>query len=551
MRSRLLRISVAPAAVVALVGVGTVVYLLLAKPADASSGATPAVLGAAAAGSVLALFTAVLRARAADRRVEQRVEALRASSSRGESELWQLVEQLRQGEHPAAQEPEVPAGPSRDAFTVLGRDLDRYRRSATAAVVQASNFGPSDTPDQRVGVFVNLARRLQSLVHREIQLLDELEAQVEDPDLLKGLFSVDHLATRIRRHAENLAVLGGAVPRRQWSRPVTMYEVLRSAVAEVEHYSRVKLVLPAEGTLRGHAVADIVHLTAELVENATMFSAPNTQVLLRAQKVTAGVAIEVEDRGLGMSHEERRAMNSLLADPDRIDVGELLDDGRIGLFVVAALARRHGIAVQLQTNIYGGTQAVLVLPHELLGPVPEEQPARTAAPRGQTAQQLPPPVREPAPVPAIAAQAQAYAQVPAAPQYQAAAPAQAPAQAQLPAQAQNPLPVRTPETYPVYGHARTEPLARNPQPQQGIPDAPAPQGDHRPPLPRRAQQTHLAPQLRDLPTDRRAEPAAVAEADADYDPGLMAAFQRGVSRSEADAEAEATGGRPDADPRTS
>jgi hypothetical protein len=112
-------------------------------------------------------------------------------------------------------------------------------------------------------VFVNLSRRLQSLVHQEIQLLDELENQVEDPDLLKGLFYVDHLATRIRRHAENLAVLGGAVSRRQWSRPVTLTEVLRSAIAEVEQYSRVKLVPPIEGTLRGHAVADVIHLVAE------------------------------------------------------------------------------------------------------------------------------------------------------------------------------------------------------------------------------------------------------------------------------------------------
>ncbi|MBM7092791.1 ATP-binding protein, partial [Streptomyces sp. S12] len=113
-------------------------------------------------------------------------------------------------------------------------------------------------------------------------ILDELENEIEDPDLLKGLFHVDHLATRIRRHAENLAVLGGAVSRRQWSNPVSMTEVLRSAIAEVEQYSRVKLVPPIDGTLRGHAVADVIHLLAELVENATVFSAPHTQVLLRA-----------------------------------------------------------------------------------------------------------------------------------------------------------------------------------------------------------------------------------------------------------------------------
>src|SRR5262249_2085894 len=155
---------------------------------------------------------------------------------------------------------------------------------------------PGGGPGQHVEVFVNLARRLQSLSHRAIQGLDELENQVEDPDLLKGLFKVDHLSTRMRRQAESLAVIGGAASRRQWSRPVTVYEVLRSAIAEVEHYNRVKVVPPIEGTLHGKAVADVIHLLAELVENATKFSPPHTQIFLRAEFVTAGLAIEVEDR---------------------------------------------------------------------------------------------------------------------------------------------------------------------------------------------------------------------------------------------------------------
>ncbi len=212
-------------------------------------------------------------------------------------------------------------------------------------------------------------------MHRQIQLLDELENQVEDPDLLKGLFHVDHLATRTRRHAENLAVLGGAVPRRQWSHPVTLTEVLRSSIAEVEQYPRVKLVPPVEGTLRGHAVADVIHLLAELVENATLFSAPHTSVLLRAQYVTSGLAVEVEDRGLGMPQPEQAKMNALLSDPDQVNVAHLLQDGRIGLYVVAALARRHGIAVRLQSNIYGGVQAVAVIPQGLLGADPDHPPS--------------------------------------------------------------------------------------------------------------------------------------------------------------------------------
>lgn len=159
-----------------------------------------------------------------------------------------------------------------------------------------------------------------------------------------------------------------------------MTEVLRSAIAEVEQYPRIKLVPPIDGTLRGHAVADVIHLLAELVENATLFSSPHTQVLLRAQHVTAGLAIEVEDRGLGMPPGEQKKMNGLLADPDQVNVAHLLQDGRIGLFVVSALARRHGITVRLQSNIYGGIQAVLVLPRALLGSDRTDQPDQTGQP---------------------------------------------------------------------------------------------------------------------------------------------------------------------------
>ncbi|MFC7511883.1 ATP-binding protein [Streptomyces thermocarboxydus] len=164
-----------------------------------------------------------------------------------------------------------------------------------------------------------------------------------------------------------------------------MTEVLRSAIAEVEQYSRVKLVPPVDGTLRGHAVADVIHLLAELVENATVFSAPHTQVLLRANLVTSGLAVEVEDRGLGMPVGEQDRMNALLADPDQVHVASLLADGRIGLFVVSQLARRHGIHVRLQTNIYGGVQAVLVVPQSLLG----GEPAAVNGAQGTTAS-LPP-----------------------------------------------------------------------------------------------------------------------------------------------------------------
>ncbi|MFG1608549.1 ATP-binding protein [Actinoplanes sp. NPDC049265] len=249
-------------------------------------------------------------------------------------------------------------------------------RPAKAAAAQSQAAG------RQVEVFVNLSRRLQSLVHREIKLLDALENEVEDPDLLKGLFQVDHLATRIRRHAENLAVLGGSVSRRQWSRPVALTEVLRSAIAEVEHYSRVKLVPPIEGTIPGHAVASVIHLVAELIENATMFAPPQTNVVLRVEQVAVGLAIEVEDRGLGIQRADQDRLNQLLTNPEDINLDDLLRDGRIGLFVVSMIARQHGILVRLQNNIYGGTQAVVILPQVLLGSAsePEPEPERPARP---------------------------------------------------------------------------------------------------------------------------------------------------------------------------
>lgn len=442
----------------------------------------------------MALTGIAVAAVAADRtarNILDRAAQLRRTSVRNQAELRDVLDALRRGEQPTAQQ--SPLAPRGDGFDLLGEELHRAHRVAVQAVVQAAQLSSQAGSEQKVEVFVNLARRLQSLVHREIQLLDELENQVEDPDLLKGLFHVDHLSTRIRRHAENLAVLGGAMSRRQWSRPVSMTEVLRSAIAEVEQYSRVKLVPPIDGDVRGHAVADTIHLLAELVENATVFSAPHTQVLLRASRVAAGVAVEVEDRGLGMPGDEQRRMNALLADPDQVNVASLLQDGRIGLYVVATLARRHGIAVRLQSNIYGGTQAVLVLPGTLLGTVPDAQPAPeslpgTAAPAALTgaptaAQPLPDvpppgPVAEqplgppaPAPVPPTAEEEAAPAAPPLVPDRPVpAAPEEAPAPRPGAADgAPPPLPTRTTRRQAASRGQHAAPPEAAPEPLAAVP----------------------------------------------------------------------------------
>ncbi len=379
-RPQLLRTALLPTVAALLSGAAAVIFTIRDGAVDPSPSLWAA-LGGSAALAVAAVAAAYLGAHRVAGAVLDRALTLRRTSAQGQAEIQRVVEQLRAGEPVGPRRPEPPpATADGDAFDLLAQEMGRAQDAAVTAVVQASQLFSSAGNEQKVEVFVNLARRLQSLVHREIQILDELEHEVEDPDLLKGLFHVDHLATRIRRHAENLAVLGGAVSRRQWSNPVTMTEVLRSAIAEVEQYPRVKLVPPMDGTLRGHAVADVIHLLAELVENATLFSAPHTQVLLRVQRVTAGIALEVEDRGLGMPDHEQNRMNALLSDPDRVNVAHLLQDGRIGLFVVSALARRHGIAVRLQSNIYGGTQAVLVLPQTLLGADPETPAAPGTVP---------------------------------------------------------------------------------------------------------------------------------------------------------------------------
>lgn len=545
-RPQLLRLAVLPPVAVALSGCAVVLFTVR------STGIRPgpvlwAVLAGAVSVTAAAVAIAAVAADRAARSVHERVGALRRGTARQEGDLRAVVEALRRGEPPPRRKPR--GGPPADAddFELLAADLSRAHDGAVTAVVRAAQLSSQAGSEQKLEVFVNLARRLQSLVHREISILDELENEIEDPDLLKGLFHVDHLATRIRRHAENLAVLGGAVSRRQWSNPVDMTEVLRSAIAEVEQYSRVRLVPPIDGTLRGHAVADVIHLLAELVENATLFSAPQTQVLMRASLVTSGLAVEVEDRGLGMPAAEQARMNALLADPDQVNVAHLLADGRIGLFVVSQLAKRHGITVRLQTNIYGGVQAVLVVPQALLGTEPGRLPDGTARPAEAAAAEpvpVPPPRQQPPPMaPTVPAAPAAPAAgpttvVPAAVAPSATVPTVPRPARGRPAAEGGPLPlpvrgtrqnrptpaaavpgVRPEERGVIAEHAATPPVPRHSAVRGTM---------GKPQLPRRRAQEHLAPQLRGGPAPRQ-EP----EQYTGHDPGLMAAFQRGIGLAEA------------------
>ncbi|MGW4047317.1 ATP-binding protein [Streptomyces sp. NPDC004721] len=510
-KSRPVRLAVVPAVAMAVLAAALIVFVLRAQAGSADALTWAVLTGGAVLGCGV-LIGAVIAGCNEAREASRQYALLRRTISDGRSALQDVVRRMERGER-VEQGPFPHAVPPRtDPMGLVADEINVVLGQAGAAVAQATQLSKIASPDseEKVEVFVNLARRLQSLVHRAIGMLDQLEHEVEDPELLKGLFHVDHLATRIRRHAENVAVLGGSVSRRQWTRPVTLTEVLRSSVAEVEHYSRVKLVPPIEGTLRGHAVADVIHLLAELVENATNFSEPHTQILLRAQRVTAGLAVEVEDRGLGLPLEEQTRINALLAEPDRIDISKLLADGRIGLYVVSALARRHGIAVRLQSNIYGGVQAVLVIPRTLLGDESVEVPQK---PHSNVHRPIP---AAPVQQPAVRAPS-------------AALPVTSP-----PAVGQ-PLPPAQPVAAPM-PPAQQNTRVDQPGPyDRGTAHGRAAQSG-RPPLPQRRAQENLVPELRNGPLPSKAE-----DQEVEHDPGLMAAFQRGVSRADDDADEPPTG----------
>ncbi|WP_051836206.1 nitrate- and nitrite sensing domain-containing protein [Streptomyces sp. NRRL WC-3742] len=245
-----------------------------------------------------------------------------------------------------------------DEIGQVHRALGTVQRAAVTAAVERAEVLSGVS-----GVFVNLARRSQVLVHRQLTLLDSMERRTEDPSELADLFRLDHLTTRMRRHAEGLIILSGAAPGRAWRRPVPLVDVVRAAVSEVEEYARVEVHPLPRAAVAGHAVADLTHLVAELVENATGFSPPHTRVHVRGERVGNGYALEIEDRGLGMGAGALADANRRIAAAEQSD---LFDSDRLGLFVVSRLARRHDVRVSLVPSAYGGTTAVVLLPTELL-----------------------------------------------------------------------------------------------------------------------------------------------------------------------------------------
>ncbi|MEU8591362.1 nitrate- and nitrite sensing domain-containing protein [Streptomyces sp. NPDC048664] len=240
----------------------------------------------------------------------------------------------------------------------VGQALNTLQRAAVEAAVKQAELraGVSE-------VFVNLARRSQVLLHKQLTLLDTMERRTEDTEELADLFRLDHLTTRMRRHAEGLVILSGAAPSRQWRKPVQLMDVVRAAVAEVEDYERIEVRRLPRLAVTGPAVADLTHLVAELLENATVFSPPHTAVQVVGERVANGFTLEIHDRGLGMAAEALLDANLRLAETPEF---ELSDTDRLGLFVVSRLAQRQNVRVSLQPSPYGGTTAVVLIPDALL-----------------------------------------------------------------------------------------------------------------------------------------------------------------------------------------
>src|SRR5580700_4247795 len=310
--------------------------------------------------------------------------------SRDLAALAAAAEQLA-GQPPATRPGRGP-DPRADAASLAAAAATTEVAAAAAAIASlrqqaaAATASESGLRDGLRQVFVSLAKRNQSLLQRQLRLIDTLEQKAADPAALADLFALDHLTTRMRRHAESLAILSGAAPGRSWREPVAAIDVIRAAIAEVEDYRRVSVLTAAEDAVVGPAVADMIHLLAELIENATLYSPSGTQVEIRAGRVANGFAVEIDDRGLGIEPDQLRESNQQLASPPDFD---LADADRLGLFVGGKLAARHGVRVSLRTSPYGGTTAIVLMPNGIVVPppgtlldgMPDASPAELAASR--------------------------------------------------------------------------------------------------------------------------------------------------------------------------
>ncbi|MFD9127351.1 nitrate- and nitrite sensing domain-containing protein [Kitasatospora sp. NPDC059571] len=331
---------------------------------------------------LLAVIAVVITSWRLTRTLRRRIVRLQGQAEELERSLPEVVARLGQGEQIDVEEraraiERDPWARTEDELARLGEAFNLARTSALqAAVAQAEQHRGFERLLQRI------ARRTQQLIGQQLKKLDELERRHEDPEILDGLFDLDHLTARLRRYEENLVILAGGTPHRRWRKPVPLLDVMRAAQGEVQDYRRVVIDLDGSPWLSERAVGPVAHVLAELVENALAFSRPPNPVEVRAGRVSRGVAIEVEDRGLGMDEEQIAEANELMSRPPRTDVLARGDDIRLGFYVIARLADQNGLRVEFRQSAFGGTRVVVLVPDTLVVPDPAGRPVAVPPPAG-------------------------------------------------------------------------------------------------------------------------------------------------------------------------
>ncbi|CAL9631401.1 sensor histidine kinase [Streptomyces sp. enrichment culture] len=504
--------------------------------------------GILSAGGLVALLLCVVMSWRITRSLSRRLRGLRlATLGLAQERLPDVVARLERGEKVDVESATPPLDYGNDELGQVAQAFNTAQRTAVYTAVELA-----DTRRGFQKVILGIARQSQNLVNMQLGKLDALEREHTDPEILKGLYELDSTASQLRRYEENLVIISGEQPRRTWREPVSLVDILRSAVGEVAEYQRVELHADEEVGLAPPAVADVIHLLAELIDNATAYSPAPNPVGVRAALVARGLAVEIEDRGLGMSEEDYDSFNEQLAVAPQFDVVALADDLRLGMFVVARLAHRHGITVTLRPSPYGGTTAIVLIPYEIVvrdvtggsataggRPLPgvptSDDPADATDPadsRGSSAPSGTPGF--PGSPDSSGGYAGSAAGAAGAGRVASwAAPTSAPASAPPPASAPVPSPAPAPAKRPVRP-SRPVPASR-PAPAAGS----APERSGLAPLPRRVPQTSLAAELRDedLRGGRDGSNGSSddwADFTADRAASSLAGFQRGTLRAQTD-----------------
>lgn len=350
-------------------------HILRLQSDNASSAATKsadrilAVLISISAVGVLAVGLILVTSWRLTSILRRRIRELREVAQDLQERLPDAIARLGRGEGIEVDAEVRLIEPTPDELGELAQALNLAMRSAvSAAARQADQHRGFERLLQRV------ARRTQILIGLQMRKLDQLERKHEDPAVLEGLFDLDHLTARLRRYEESLVILAGGQPQRRWRKPVRLLEVLRAAQGEVPDYRRISLEVQDETWVAAGAVGSLIHILAELMENATAFSKPPTPVDVRVAAVSRGVTVEIEDRGLGMELEQYAAANALIESPPQLDVLTHADDARLGLYVVARLSAAQGIRVELRPSAFGGTRVIVLLPKPLVVDRPATQP---------------------------------------------------------------------------------------------------------------------------------------------------------------------------------